>query len=179
MIKLLPRKYALILVTTGILLNSCNKQETYDLFPLKVGNEFYYKYHKYRFNGISAYTDGYETWKVVSELIQGDSIIHTIERTLNATTIIPGLDTITINNNKIQLVISEKKSSSLISLWGFYFKRYQDISRIELKKQDNTSMPSLTCLFKADSGLVKYNYHHPPNQITDESLVLESLKIIP
>ncbi|MHC1703757.1 MAG: hypothetical protein AB9846_07605 [Tenuifilaceae bacterium] len=180
MIKQLQTRILMIIVLSGILLNSCEKEEIYDLFPLKVGNEFYYKYYKKRLSGISATTNGTEVWKVIVESPQGDSILYIIERKLNATTIIPGLgDTIQINNSISQLAVSEKKSSSLISIFGFRFKRYQDISQIELKQEGYSSTPSITCVFKSDSGLVKYYYHHPPNQIYDESLILDSLKVLP
>ena len=174
----LQSRFLWLLVLSGFLFNACEKQERYDLFPLKVGNEFYYKYDKYRFTGISAYTKGNETWKVVSESSQGNSITYIIERNLNATLRVAG-DTIIITDSKSQLEIIEDKSSSIISVLGFNFKRYQDVSQIELKQQGYSSTPSLTCLFKADSGMTKYNYYHPPNQITNESLYLDSLKIIP
>ena len=38
-------------------------------------------------------------------------------------------------------------------------------------------MEGWSYLFKADSGLTKFIYYHPPNQITNESLSLDSLKI--
>jgi hypothetical protein len=166
------------LFLSSFLFNGCEKQEDYDLFPLKAGNEFYYKYYKYRYTGISAYTTGTETWKVLSETVQDNSIKYNIERTLNAILKVAGL-TDTISDSKSYLEIIEDKSSSVISVFGFSFKRYQDIPEIELKQQGYTSMPSLTCVFKADSGLMKYSYYHPPNQITNETLHLDSLKIFP
>lgn len=84
-----------------MLLDSCSKQDEvplYDLFPLEVGNEFYYKYYKYRYIGILSYTSGIETWKVVPESSQDNSKIYRIERKLNGTvkvanqTIIPEFD---------------------------------------------------------------------------------------
>jgi hypothetical protein len=177
MLKQPQTKFLLVLVLLGILMNSCKKQEVYDLFPLNVGNEFYYIYYKHR-SLPSAYTNGIETWKVLSELAQGDSIIHIIERKVNTTTVLPGLDTI-INNSVSQFVISEKKSSSLISFWGLNFRRFQQVSWIQFKQQGGGSMSSWSYDFKADSGLVKYFYHHPPNSIYDESLVLDSVKIVP
>lgn len=149
----------------------------YDLFPLKVGNEFYYKYNKERYTGIWAYTNGNETWKVVSESSQGNSINYIIEQKMNATLRVAG-QTIIISDSTSPLVVSEDKISSLISFWNITFKRYQSISQIEIKQEGHSNMPGWSYLFKADSGLTKYNYYHPPNQITYESLYLDSLKTI-
>jgi hypothetical protein len=178
--KVLQTSFLLFLVLCSILFHSCCKKQErgqYDLFPLKVGNEFYYRYDKYRYTGISAYTKGNETWKVLSESSQENSITYIIERKLNATLIVAG-DTIIITDSKSYLEIIEDKSSSVISVFGFNFKRYQEVTQLELAQQGYTSSPSLTCLFKADSGMTKYIYHHPPNQITDESLYLDSLKLV-
>ena len=168
--------YSLIVVgSVLILFNTCEKQGRYDLFPLKVGNEFYYKYNKSS-GGIPGYdTRGTETWKVVSESSKGDSINYIIERNLNGTLIVLR-DTILITDSITQLQIIENKSTSAISVFGFNFKRYQDVSQIELEQKGSTRAPSLTCIFKADSGMTKYNYYHPPNQIVYESLQLDSLK---
>jgi hypothetical protein len=178
MITRLKTSLFFLLILCSFLINGCKKQLVHDLFPLKVGNEFYYKYYKYRFTGISAYTLGTETWKIVSESTQGDSTTYIVERNLNATLKVAGT-TIIITDSINQLAIVEYKSSSIISLLGFSFKRYQDISQIELKQFGYSSTPTLTCLFKADSGMTKYYYYHPPNQITNESLLLDSIKIIP
>jgi hypothetical protein len=181
------RKYLIciffwFLVLSGFLFSTCEKQERYDLFPLKVGNEFYYKYYKYRYTGISAYTNGTETWKVVSESSQGNSNIYRIERKLNATLKVGG-QTIIISDSARYFEISEDRSSSLISSSSMIlfleisFKRYQNDSQIEIKQEGHSNMEGWSYLFKADSGLTKYTYYHPPNQITNESLSLDSLKL--
>jgi hypothetical protein len=176
MIKRLQTSFLWFLVLFGFLFNNCKKQENpYDLFPLKLGNEFYFKYKK---SEIGADTKGTETWKVVSESSQGGSIKYQIERKLNAIVTL-GSYKIVITDSITYLEVNEDKSSSKISLWEFLFKRYQSVSQIELKKEGNTSMPSLTCVFKADSGLTSYNYYHPPNQLTYITFHLDSLKIIP
>ena len=76
-------------VMCSFFIQSCKKQETYDLFPLKVGNEFYYNYVMDRWSPIRAYTNGIKIWKVVSESSQGDFIVYTILQTLNGKIIIP------------------------------------------------------------------------------------------
>jgi hypothetical protein len=174
--------FLLFLVLSGFLFNACEKQERYDLFPLKLGNEFYYKYYKYRYNGISAYTNGTETWKVVSESSQGNSNTYTIERKLNAVLKVAG-QTIIISDSIRYFEIGEDKSSSLISSSSMLlyvdisFKRYQNDSQIEIKQVSHSNMEGWSYLFKADSGLTKYTYYHPPNQITNETLSLDSLKL--
>ena len=172
-----------ILVLSGLIFCTCEKQESYDLFPLKVGNEFYYKYYKYRNSGISAYTNGNETWKVMSESSNGNSNIYRIERKLNATLKVAG-QTIIISDSIRYFEISEDKSSSLISSSSMIlfleisFKRYQADSQIEIKQEGHSDTEGWSYLFKADSGLTKYTYYHPPNQITNETLTLDSLKLI-
>jgi hypothetical protein len=171
----------LILVFCGCLCDACKKRVTYDLFPLKVGNEFYYKYHKYRFSGASSSINGTETWKVVSESSQGTYITYIIELKMNA--VVTGLGAKIISDSIRYVEINEDKSSSLISgssflyHWNFQFRRYQDVSQFETKQECLSSIEGWTFLFKADSGLTKYGFCHPPNQIVNESLTLDSLKI--
>jgi len=170
-----------LLVLSGFLLGTCEKQE-YDLFPLKVGNEFYYTYYKYRYTGISAYTNGTERWKVISVSSQGNSNIYRIERKLNAILNI-GDQSIIISDSSGFFEISEDKSSSLLSSSSMLlyieisFKRYQYDPVFEIKQEGHSNVQGWSYLFKADSGLTKYTYYHPPNQITNESLHLDSLKI--
>ena len=164
-----------VLVYTGMLFSGCEKQESKsDLFPLNVGNEFYYNYSK---RDMIASTQGAETWKVISETTQGETIKYIIERNLNAILTI-GVNRTTISDSKTYLEVTEDKSTAKITIWDFQFNRYQTIPQIELKKEGYTSMPTITCVFKADSGMTMYTYHHPPNQISDIILSLDSLKTI-
>jgi hypothetical protein len=177
------RKYVFIslLVLTGFVLCTCEKEE-YDLFPLKVGNEFFYTYYKYRYSGISAYTNGTERWKVISVSSQGNSDIYRIERKLDAILKVAG-QTIVFSDSLRYFDISEDKSSSLLSSSSMLlyteirFKRYQHDPVFEIKQEGYSNRESWSYFFKADSGLTKYTYYHPPNQITDESLQLDSIKI--
>jgi len=183
MVKGLDSGFFLLLVFSGFMFCTCEKQGRYDLFPLKVGNEFYYKYSKSRYTGIYAYTNGTETWKVVSESLRGNSNIYLIERKLNATLKVAG-QTFTITDSLQYFEISEDKSSSLIStssmilFLNISFKRYDNDLQIEIKQESHSNTEGWSYLFKADSGLTKYTYYHPPNQITNESLTLDSLKLI-
>ena len=180
--KILAIRSIWTLVLFFCLLVTCKKQETYDLFPLKSGNVFYYTYYMYRFSGISAYTNGNETWRVVSESLHGNSITYTIERKLNAVLKVAG-QTIIISDSIRYFEISEDKSSSLLTSSSMLLhvdislRRYQNDSRIEIKQESHSNTEGWSYLFKADSGLTKYTYYHPPNQITNETLSLDSLKL--
>lgn len=167
-----------LLIIPGLLFTTCEKQE-YDVFPLNVGNEYYFTYYKYH---IPAYTNGTERWKVISVTSQGGSDIYTIERKLNAVLKIGG-QTIIIADSIRLFNISEEKSSSLLSTSSMFlfidlnFKRYQSNPVLEIKKDGTANASSWSWTFKADSGLTKYSYYHPPNQIVNETLHLDSLKI--
>lgn len=184
--KYLHPGFCLFLVFSFILFNTCesserDKAKTYDLFPLKAGNEFYYKYYKYRFSGISAYTEGSETWRVISESSSGNINIYRIERKLNAILTVAG-QTISISDSLRYFEINEDKTSSLLSSSSMIlfkeisFKRFQSNPQIEIKQEGSSMKESWSYLFKADSGLIKYSYYHPPNQITNETLHLDSMK---
>ncbi len=171
----------IVFVLTGFLLSTCEKPE-YDLFPLKVGNEFYYTYYKYRYTGISAYTNGTEIWKVISVSSQGNTDGYRIERKFNAILKVAG-QTIIISDSLRFFEISEDRSSSLLSSSSMIlfkeisFRRYQHDPVFEIKQEGNSSQQGWSYLFKVDSGLTKYTYYHPPNQITNELLKLDSVKI--
>ncbi len=171
----------LLLVFLCFLLNTCEKPE-YDLFPLNLGNEFYYTYFKYQYTGISAYTNGTERWKVDSVYSQGNSNIYRIEQKLNAVLRVAG-QTIIISDSLRFFEIREDKSSSILSASSMFqfieisFKRYQNNPVFEIKKECLSGVLGWSYSFKADSGLTSYGYCHPPNKITHESLHLDSLKI--
>jgi hypothetical protein len=170
------------LVLSVLVFSTCEKHGRYDLFPLKNGNEFYYKYYKYRYTGVSSYTNGTEIWKVVSESSQGSNINYTIEVIMNAT--VTGIGAKIITDSIRYVVINEDKTSSsitassLIPLWNFPFKRFQDVSHVEKEQECHSGIYGWSFIFKADSGLTKYTYCHPPNQITNETLTLDSLKLV-
>jgi len=167
-----------LLVLSDFLLSTCEKQE-YDLFPLNVGNEFYYTYKK---DDLFANTRGTVRWKVISVSSQGHSNTYTIERKLTGT-IETGGGIIIISDSLNFFEISENKSSllsssSIVRYTEITFERYQQNPEFEINhKSEGTQDVSWNCLFKADSGLTKYSYYHPPNSWCRESLHLDSLKI--
>jgi hypothetical protein len=170
-----------VLVLYGFLFYACKKQESpYDLFPLKVGNEFYYKYYK---GQLMAGTIGNETWKIVSESSQGGSVKYLIERKLNAI--------LTVFNNRIvitdsitYLEVTEDKSSMISSLFlsgsNISFKRYQNVNKYVIEHQNTGTRDSYwKYIFVADSGLTSCDYRTPPNQVIHLNMHLDSLKKIP
>ena len=118
---------------------------------------------------------------MVSQSI-GNSIIYTIEIKMNLR--VTGIENKIISDSVRYVEITENKSTSLISasslipLWNFPFKRYQDVSHYEVMRQCFSSVEGWNFIFKADSGLTKYGYCHPPNHVVHESLTLDSLKDI-
>jgi len=165
----------LIPILCWFLLISCEEQEPlYDLFPLKVGNEFNYTYSKDRYYPLIVNTRGTESWKVVLLTAQDGYFTYTVERKIFLVTTLLS-DTIDVTNDTIFMEVKEKESTTLISFWGFEFKRYQDVPEIELKHEGEPTMPTESCVFKADSGLVFYSYYHPPNQVINQTLRLDSV----
>ncbi len=185
-------RYALVLSLPGLSLLFCScKKEKYpfDIFPLKIGNEFYYNYHYKRYPAPINYDiSGTETWKVLSSTALGDSVRYTIERKLNA--IWPRWvngpnghwDTVRISDSIRYLEIYENKSGyfslKLLDNVGVYLKKNQTESEILVSKEGATIAPSWSYAFAADSGLTMYQYYRPPNTIIIHSLKLDSLKII-
>ena len=171
----------LFFVLYGFLFDACEKQETqYDLFPLKVGNEFYYKYFK---GQLMAGTNGSETWKVVSESSQGNSVKYLIERKLNAILTVFNNQRV-ITDSITYLEITEDKSSLISFLFlsgsNISFKRYQNVNQYVIDHPaTGTTTPSWIYIFNADSGLTFCDYRHPPNQVTHIIMHLDSLKKIP
>jgi hypothetical protein len=178
--KCLKIRFLFILILYGFFVFDCKKETLYDLFPLKVGNEFYYKYDKEK---MMADVNGTETWKVVSESSQGGSKKYLIERKLNA--IYTYLfNQIVITDSISYLEVTEDESSLITSLFlsdsDLSFKRYQNVNQYVIEQPfAGTMVPTWKYVFAADSGLTSYHYHHPPNQITDINLHLDSLKMIP
>jgi len=176
-------RFLWILILFGFLFTGCNRenQDTlYDLFPLKVGNEFYYKYqNKKMFEDIK----GTEVWKVISQSSQGGSSKYLIERKLNAVYTVLYNQRI-ITDSISYLEVTEDTSSLISSLFVSYsnisFQRYQNVSHYVIEHPlPDDAIQQWKYIFVADSGLTSYQYHHAPNSITDITLYLDSLKKIP
>jgi len=181
--KHLKIRFLVFLILSAFLFTGCNreKQDTpYDLFPLNVGNEFYYKYQNKK---LFEDTKGTEVWKVISESSQGGLIKYLIERKLNAVYMF--LDNQRIITDSISYMeVTEDTSSLISSLFLSYsnisFQRYQNVSHCVIEQPNPApSIQDWKYIFVADSGLTSYHYHHAPNSITDITLHLDSLKKIP
>jgi hypothetical protein len=181
--KFLRISLLLFFIIYSFLFDSCKKEKPetpYDLFPLKVGNEFYFKYYK---GEMLAETIGTEIWKVVSETSLGGSVNYLIERKLSATYKYPFHEMVITDSISYLQVIEDKSSlisSFFLSFAKLSFKRHQNISQYVLEQTyTNTTTPTWKYIFVADNGLTSYYYHHPPNHITNITLHLDRLKIIP
>lgn len=175
MLKHIKNRFLNLFLFAGIAFISCEWKSMHDLFPLEVGNEFYY-WHYETACPVARKQYGVETWKVISELSQGDSTIYTIEQNLKATYIMVSLQDTFYAETTYNFEIIERHPSSIISFSGFKFMRYQNVSHLELNRQGSSSISAVTCLFKSNKGLVKYTYNHP-NHIKSLTLTLDSLKI--
>jgi hypothetical protein len=122
-------------------------------------------------------TNGLETWVVENVLTQDQTITYTIRRRLNAMRTVyiypDTIKTVIADSSYIQ-VIEDKKSSIISSSFSksdviVSLKRYQTETQVEIKKVSYNE--SWDYLFKSDSGLVRRNYYHGPNQVMNETLV--------
>lgn len=175
MTKLLKISLLLILVLTGTTNNSCEEEETYDMFSYKVGNEYYYNYYLRRYGKISSITEGVETWKVISKTKFNDSNVFTIERKLNGISYIPSVCTTFIKDRFEFINTVEFKEKSTFSILGIEIPRKHDKPEFVVDHYYYGSHSQWT--FKADSGLTRYSYYHPPNHIVNEWLTLDSIKV--
>lgn len=179
-----PSIIFLILVLAGVVICSCHEDDDsindpseevklYDMFPYSDSNEYYFKYTKEKYYDIII---GTEKWKVVAKNIYPDSILFLVERVLNANWYYFNCSTIIADTTFLE--ITEKKSDSSFSMFGFVVSRYQDTSKLVIERSPNTYV-WYSCTFVADSGLTKYQYYHKPNQYELETLKLDSIKSSP
>ncbi|HEX2970222.1 MAG TPA: hypothetical protein VHO46_14080 [Bacteroidales bacterium] len=115
---------------------------------------------------------------MISETIQENSRIYRIERKLDAVFQIMNITAI-IKDSIRYLDVEEDISTSELLFYSHKFRRYQPEPQYEIKEEASTMHSSSSYLFKADSGLTKYRYYHPPNHIVEETLILDSVSITP
>lgn len=168
--------------------NNCDKEETpvYDLFPLKVGNEYFYKYYYQNDHVLIGYQyQGNEEWTVISDSSGNGFIEYQIERKLNGicvkwSDLSPDIfrDTLNIHDSIYYLTIRENISSSELNLLAISFNRYTHVRDTMIQVCDNDMDPCKSFYFHADSGLTKYYYNEGlMTYRIRESLMLDSLKI--
>lgn len=179
MTKLLKISLLLILVLAGIVYNSCEEEETYDMFSYKVGNEYFYKYNLNRIYKINAITIGTEKWKVISKTPSADCDTFKIERILNGIRIFFD-DTSLIKDQLSYLDVLEYKNKSEFLMFGITILRYNDEPTLEVK-DESVYHTRKKCTFKADSGLTKYSFYYYSKGMGNitELLTLDSIRISP
>jgi hypothetical protein len=175
MLTLLKIKLLLALILVGITYNSCEEEETYDMFSYKVGNEYYYNYYLRKTVKVTFIIEGVETWRVISKTEFNDSNIYLIERKLNGKSYIISTYTTIIKDSIRFINAVEFKEKSTFSILGIEIPRNHDKPEFVVDHYYYGSHSQWT--FKADSGLTEYSYYHPPNHIVNESLTLDSIRI--
>lgn len=163
-------------------IDSENDTAKYDLFPLKTGNEFFYKYMSGDLYGACrTRIEGSEVWKILSSY-QG---IYKVQRNLSGLKIRDcgsfWGDTVIILDSIRFLEIFES-NTSLISfslsdyvLTEVEFNRFQDIPLYEIKEPGSTVTPTWSFTFKSDSGLTSYKCFGKPNKGKFVTLTLDSI----
>ena len=187
-------------------LSSCERQpvetQKYDLFPLNVGNEYYYSYSYERGGPNGPDIDhklGAKQWKITSSSSFNDTNIYVIEEITHYEMYIlswsgpPDTSYNWREADTVYFMLSEHLTSgdisfALLQLYGnllseISIQRYSDKPRVVI---DYDKGPSTTISYRfgwhfaSDSGLVKGSYYSfSANQgFRDYSFIMDSLKII-
>jgi hypothetical protein len=162
----------------------CRKEE-YDLFPLKVGNEYYYK-HSVSFDDfvVGYDTIGVEKWTVLKDSKNNNDIEYTIEKKFNGIYVNwsslqndKHRDTIIITDKTEYFIVTEKPSGELL-FWDFTIPRYSDKADITIHKEYYSQDYTKSYFFKADLGLTSYfkSFGLMSHRIR-ESLIQDSVRI--
>jgi hypothetical protein len=122
--------YVLLIEVISILtLKSCKEKEepgltTYDLFPLKVGNEFYYSYsYTTQYDGPYKKSNGKRKWRILTDSLKIFSVEYIFEEKYNGVEIIKIIypktivDTTIIKDSIRYFKVIEDKSGQL-SFWN-------------------------------------------------------------
>jgi hypothetical protein len=163
-----------VVIILTIILFNCKKDDQqnkiqYDLFPLKVGNEFYFRHS----HGYTRYIDGYDTigtekWTVMSNSTKNNNIEYSIEKKFNGFFVkwcslcgngqnyFPPLRDSTIIVEEGHFTITQKPSGDLL-FWSITIPRYysKPDTIISLKWASDWG-ESYT--FKAEKGLTSYTF---------------------
>ena len=177
-----------VIVILTIISLKCKKDDNqyqYDLFPLKVGNEYYYQ-HKYSFDDFVAGYDsiGIEKWTVLTDSKNNNNTEYLIEKKFNG---------IYVNWSSLQsdkhrdttfnitrtshFIITEKPSGELL-FWDIAFPRFSDKPDTTIHLEFYSMDYNKSYFFKADLGLTSYynNWGLMSHRIR-ESLIQDSVKI--
>ena len=185
----------LIVIVSTLILKSCKKKEepelpTYDLFPLKVGDEFYYSYsYSTLTDGPFKKSNGRKKWKILTDSLKDLSVEYLFEEKYNGMEInkivYPNtiVDTITINDSIRYFKVIEDKSGQLSfwnlnATWNITLQRHQRDSDIFVHNWIGTSYQR-DYQFHANKGLIDYiNGKGPIANSYSERYKLDSVKLI-
>lgn len=194
------RAYATNRVATGYGNEiSFTTKSVFDLFPLKVGNEYYYKYdywHCISILGSEYFSAGKIKWTILTDSLKNNMSEYYFEEKFNGIDVVvrkyypgpAGSDT-TIIKDRIRYFRVIENPSALLSLligelrligqdakWNISFKRYHIIQDTVIYV--GSISEGADYYFQADSGMTKYLYHDGPNtNITYFKYILDSVKI--
>jgi len=164
--KLLLTVVIVVVVILSITSLSCKKdgnQYQFDLFPLKVGNEYYY-HHKYSYDDFVVGYDsiGIEKWTVLTDTKNNNDIEYLIEKKFNCYYVNwsslqnnPFRDT-TFNIVKTSHFIITERPSGILLFWDFEFARYYNKEDTTIRIYGSSIDYKQSYSFKADSGLTSY-----------------------
>lgn len=172
---------------------SCKKETSlYDLFPLKVGNEFYYSY-TYHYNhgwpGREKKANGKRKWTILTDSLKNNSVEYTFEEKYNGVEIntinFPAtvVDTIIIIDSVRYFTVIEDNSGQLSfwnlnTTWNITLQRFQKESDVVIHNWSGSNYQR-DYQFHANKGLVSFINGKGPNiGQYSESYDLDSVKLI-
>jgi len=174
-------------------------KSVFDLFPLNVGNEYYYKYdywHCISILGTEYVSEGKIKWTILTDSLKNNMTEYYFEEKFNGIDIIvkkeypgpAGRDTTIIKDRiryfrvienpsgLLSLLIAELRLTGQAAFWNISFKRYHNIQDTVIYV--GGIMDGADYYFHADLGLTKYYYHDGPNtNITYFNYILDSVNI--
>jgi hypothetical protein len=157
--------YIVSIVLTFILISeSCTKDRgRYELFPLKVGNIFYYQYSfSYDDRLVGNNSIGNEKWTVITDSIKNKNVEFYIEKKFNGIDI--DWSILTTNNHRDTTIIKDRidhfiiveNPSGELQFWDISFPMYNNNPALTISIQGSNMDFTKTYYFNAGSGLTHY-----------------------
>lgn len=174
-----------IIITIIVISDSCTKDHgRYELFPLKVGNEYYYNYsYSYYDKFVGNNTIGYEKWTVLTDSIKNKNVEYFVEKKLNGTHIDWSIlatnshrDTTIIKDSIGYFIITENPKGDLL-FFDITIPRYSNKPDTVIRIWQSMDFTK-TYYFSSGCGLTKYykSWGLMGSQIR-ESYIQDSVKI--
>jgi hypothetical protein len=161
------------------------EDQKYDLFPLKVGNEYYYQYsYSYDDRFVGNNSMGTEKWTVLTDSIKNKNVEYFIEKKFSGIDIDWSIlatnnhrDTTIIKDRIDHFIIVENPSGEL-QFWDISFPRYNNKPDLTIPIQGSSMDFTKTYYFSAGRGLTQYykSWGLMESQ-TRESYIQDSVKI--